>query len=146
MKSHQLPKIIKRNKVVGRGGNRGKTSTRGHKGQKSRAGAKIRPAFRDVLKKISKLRGHGKNRARTVRRRQPFNVSINLTDLQSIDTKVISPKVICKKDYIASKKGRHMTVKVLGSGTIDKPVTVVGCLVSKTAKDKIEKAGGTVKV
>ena len=43
---------------VGRGGKRGKTSGRGHKGQKSRAGRKIRPEIRDMIKKIPKKRGY----------------------------------------------------------------------------------------
>ena len=66
MQLHQLqPKHSKkRKKIVGRGGKRGKTSGRGHKGQKARAGHRIRPEERDAIKKIPKKRGHGKNRAR----------------------------------------------------------------------------------
>ena len=60
MQIHQ----IKRNtpnrdkRYVGRGGKRGKTSGRGTKGQKSRAGRKIRPVIRDIIKKLPKNRGY----------------------------------------------------------------------------------------
>ena len=53
---------LKTQTQVGRGGKRGKTSGRGTKGQKARSGHKIRPAFRDIIKKIPKLRGRGKNK------------------------------------------------------------------------------------
>jgi large subunit ribosomal protein L15 len=47
--------------IVARGGKRGKTAGRGTKGQKARAGHKIRPEIRDVIKRIPKMRGRGKN-------------------------------------------------------------------------------------
>ena len=60
MQTHQLKRNIsnKKKRVVGRGGKRGKTSGRGTKGQKARAGHRIRPALRDIIKKIPKLRGY----------------------------------------------------------------------------------------
>ena len=51
---------------VGRGGKRGKTSGRGTKGQNARSGRKKRPEMRDIIKKLPKRRGYGKNRGRTV--------------------------------------------------------------------------------
>jgi large subunit ribosomal protein L15 len=48
-------------KQVGRGGTRGKTSGRGTKGQNARSGRKKRPEMRDVIKRLPKLRGRGKN-------------------------------------------------------------------------------------
>ncbi|HVY35840.1 MAG TPA: uL15 family ribosomal protein, partial [Candidatus Paceibacterota bacterium] len=51
----------KKKKTVGRGSKRGKTSGRGTKGQKARAGHRIRPHIRDIIKKLPKLRGRGKN-------------------------------------------------------------------------------------
>ena len=57
-------KIAKRR--VGRGGKRGKTSGRGHKGQRQHGGHGVRPELRDMIKKLPKLRGHGINRSRTV--------------------------------------------------------------------------------
>jgi len=60
MQIHQIkPKIKKKNrKIIGRGGKRGTYSGRGIKGQKSRAGRKIRPELRDIIKKLPKKRGY----------------------------------------------------------------------------------------
>src|SRR3989344_7528452 len=69
----------KKNPPVGRGGKRGKTSGRGGKGQTARAGHKIRPEVRDLIKKIPKRRGHGKNRARSVRVNRIATSAVNLS-------------------------------------------------------------------
>lgn len=63
MQFHTLKSNTKRKKAkqVGRGGTRGKTSGRGTKGQNARAGRKKRPEWRDVVKKIHKLRGRGRS-------------------------------------------------------------------------------------
>ncbi|MBI4136288.1 MAG: hypothetical protein HY481_01940 [Candidatus Vogelbacteria bacterium] len=57
---HQLKRQHprQRKKIVGRGGKRGTTAGRGTKGQKARAGHRIRPAIRDVIKKLPKRRGY----------------------------------------------------------------------------------------
>jgi len=59
MKLHDIRSLFRvyKKRRVGRGGKRGKTSGRGMKGQKSRAGRRIRPAIRDVMKKFPKKRG-----------------------------------------------------------------------------------------
>src|SRR3989344_8354873 len=60
MQLHQLKKKNpnKKAKLVGRGGRRGKTSGRGTKGQRARAGRKLRPEIRDIIKKLPKKRGY----------------------------------------------------------------------------------------
>src|SRR5210317_1072545 len=77
LKPNNTRKTAKR---IGRGGKRGKTSGKGHKGQKARAGNSTRPEMREIIKKLPKLRGHGKNRARTVHAErvvaEPVNVSV----------------------------------------------------------------------
>lgn len=132
-----------RSRQVGRGGKRGKTSGRGHKGQKARAGRKIRPEIRDFIKTIPKLRGHSSN---TVSRKRYFTV--NVSDIEPVfsDGERVDPQTLFEKGLIkemirvSSKKG----VKVLGTGEISKKVTVSGCAISGTARAKIEKAGGKV--
>ena len=59
MKLHEIRSPFRTHKKrrVGRGGKRGKTSGHGTKGQKSRAGRKIRPQIRDVMKRFPKKRG-----------------------------------------------------------------------------------------
>lgn len=127
---------------VGRGGKRGKTSGHGGKGQTARAGHKIRPEVRDLIKKLPKRRGHGKNRARTVRVYEAL-VPVNLVALSAAfsagDT--VTPVTLAKKGLI---RGRGVQVKILGTGTIDKALSVSGCTVSASAKAAIEKAGGSV--
>src|SRR6202012_1129290 len=63
MQTHQLKRVHENTKrmTVARGGKRGKTSGRGGKGQTARAGNKRRPEWRDIIKKLPKLRGRGKN-------------------------------------------------------------------------------------
>ena len=148
MQLHEIKKSSgkKRTQRVGRGGTRGKTSGRGHKGQKSRAGHSIRPAERDMIKKIPKLRGHGKNRARTVNpdRVRPF--AVNLRDLENTfsDGDKVSPREMAAKKLVKTPAMRVPTVKILGVGKITKKLTISGCEFSKSAREAIEKAGGKV--
>lgn len=130
---------------VGRGGKRGKTSGRGTKGQKARSGRKMRPEMRDLIKKIPKLRGHGKNRSRTVRPRTPF-VAVNLSALDANfaagDT--VNPVSLLKKNLVGSRGGYIQPVKILGTGSLTKKLTIVDCAFSASAKTAIEAAGGTI--
>jgi large subunit ribosomal protein L15 len=131
---------------IGRGGKRGKTSGKGHKGQKSRAGHKIRPAERDMIKRLPKLRGHGKNRARTVNAAKVISVPVNLKDLEVhfVDGDRVSPKTLAVKKLVNTPSGRVPKVKILALGKITKKLTIADCDISKTAKEAIEKAGGKV--
>lgn len=130
---------------VGRGGKRGKTSGRGTKGQNARAGRKKRPEMRDIIKKIPKLRGRGKNINKTVKQ---YSVSaINLEIIEKMFSKgdKITPTSLAKAGAISLQKGKNPKVKILGKGDLTKSINVSGCTVSGEAKAKIEKAGGTVK-
>lgn len=131
---------------VGRGGKRGKTSGRGTKGQKARAGRKMRPEMRDLVKKLPKLRGHGKNRARTVRTTRRVYTPVNLAVLESAfaagDT--VNPETLYKKGLIRARGGKLAHVKILGTGTLTKPLAVSSCEASDSAKSAIEAAGGTL--
>ncbi len=149
MQLHQLqPKTKNRSeKRVGRGGTRGKTSGRGMKGQKARAGHSIRPAVRDIIKKLPKRRGYGKNRARTVNdSRVRFSV-INLFRLEGhfSDGETVTPLALQKKSLIRIGNGKKSrTVKILGTGPFKKKLSFANCEVSKNARVLIEKAGGTI--
>ncbi len=148
MQLHDIKKSsgITAKRRIGRGGKRGKTSGKGHKGQKSRAGHKIRPAERDIIKRLPKLRGHGVNRSRTVNPSRVRPVVINLRDLEmTFETgDNVAPKDIARKKLVNTKAGRVQKVKILGLGKLTKKLTVANCEVSKTAKEAIEKAGGKV--
>jgi large subunit ribosomal protein L15 len=130
---------------VGRGGKRGKTSGRGTKGQNARAGHRKRPEMRDLIKKIPKLRGHGKNRSRTVRPKVTYT-AVNLSALESAFNAgdAVNPVSLRKFQLVGSRGGFIVPVKVLGTGTLTKALTVTGCFYSATAKEAIEAAGGTI--
>ncbi len=130
----------KRSQSVGRGGKRGKTSGRGTKGQKARAGGKLRPEVRDFIKRLPKLRGYS---AKSIYAKSTA-INVGMFEKAFSNGDSITPKVIAEKGLITSHKGAKLFVKILGGGELTKKLTVSGCLVSASAKAKIEKAGGTV--
>jgi large subunit ribosomal protein L15 len=136
----------KKTRRIGRGTTRGKTSGRGTKGQKARAGRKMRPELRDVIKKLPKLRGHGKNRARTVDSSivKPHIVTLVALEKAFDAGSSITPAILLEKKLIRTTKGKVPQVKILSTGEVTKKFSVSGCLVSTSAKEKIEKTGGNV--
>lgn len=144
MQIHQvIPKTKSRKgKYIGRGGKRGTYSGRGIKGQKARAGRKMRPEIRDLIKKLPKKRGY------RFKSFQKDAVILNLDILNKnfADNSEITPKILAEKGLVKTSGGKIPTVKILGDGEISKKLSVSGCLISKSAKEKIEKAGGSVKI
>ncbi len=146
MQLHQLQvKKGKKKQRIGRGGKRGTTSGRGQKGQKSRSGHRIRPAERDLILRLPKRRGF-RNKPQN-----PKSTVFNLADL-SLALKVgggVGGPLLLNKDFLVQlgllKPNYGGDVKILGDGEITVPIAVDGISVSKSAKDKIEKAGGHVK-
>ncbi len=142
------PKSLKRPyRRVGRGqsSTRGKQSGKGGKGQTARAGAKIRPALRDIIKKIPKRRGFGKNRGRTVWAAKPRPLTVTLAQLESkFDAGAeITPASIIEKGILKQRGNSQMMVKVVGS-EVAKKFSFKNVAVSAGAKAAIEKAGGTI--
>ena len=133
----------KTRKRVGRGpgSGMGKTSTRGENGQKSRSGASIKAWFEGgqspLYRRIPK-RGFNNARFRT-----EF-ATINLSDLNKFnDGDVVTPEVLKEKGIV---KKQLCGIKVLGTGTLEKKVTVKAHRFSSAAVTKIESAGGTAEV
>jgi len=129
---------------VGRGGTRGKTSGRGGKGQTARAGNKRRPALRDAIKKIPKLRGRGVNSFKSF---QPIASIITLTRIDAIVSQgaVLTRTLAVELGLVSKKAGKIPTIKILATGKITKKITVEGIPTSASAKAAIEAVGGTVK-
>ena len=99
------------------------------------------PMIREMIKRYPKLRGYRHSGI-------PKNTAVvNLDVLEKKFEKgeTINPETLSKRGVIRNIEGKIPTVKVLGTGEVTKAFTVRGCKVSKTAKDKIEKAGGDVK-
>lgn len=132
--------------VRGRGGKRGKTSGRGGKGQTARAGHKIRPEARDLIKKIPKRRGHGKNRARGVRSERLVYSPVNLAALEASFAAgtMITPALLSAKGLVRSVGGRIPKIKILGTGEIKKAFVLKNVAISGAAKVAFEKAGGSI--
>jgi len=127
---------------VGRGGKRGKTSGHGTKGQKQHGRHGIRPELRDMIKKLPKRRGYGKNRSRTVNDSRIVYEPVNISQLNGLSE--VTPETLAVAGIIRTRAGKPLPVKILGRGELTAKVTVSGCRVSDAAKTAIEKAGGSV--
>ena len=143
MQIHQLKPIHKKRKRkrVGRGGKKGTYSGRGMKGQRARAGRKMQPSIRELIKKFPKLKGYRSKR---------FAKDIAIIDIKKLsdnfeDSSIVNPKILLDKGLIRRVEGKTPVVKILGNKEISKKLIIEGCKISKTAKAMIEKAGGTVK-
>lgn len=143
MQIHELTTTEKKARRVGRGGKRGTFSGRGTKGQKARSGRRIRPAMRDILKKIPKRRGRGKQSFKSFRER-PVSLNLTVLEKQFSSGESVTPKILVEKHIIALHAKKLPKVKILGAGDITKKLSIEMCEVSKTAREKIEKAGGSV--
>lgn len=148
MQLNSLAPRTKNKKIphVGRGGKRGKTSGRGGKGQTARAGHHIRPEVRDLIKKLPKRRGHGKNRARTVRTNRIAVSAVNLgaLELNYKAGEIVSPASLLARGLVRRAKGRAPAVKILGTGTLTKALVIKNCDLSEVASVAITKVGGTI--
>ena len=101
--------------------------------------------MREQIKKLPKLRGHGVNRAKTVNADKVAPTVINVAALEQLEAgATVNPKSLVAVGLVNARRGKAPVVKILGSGDLTTKLTVTGCLVSKTAKEKIEKAGGSV--
>lgn len=141
MKLHEIKvKFNKGKRRIGRGigSGRGKTAGRGTKGQKARSGGKIRPGFEGgqmpLIQRIPKKRGF--------RSLSPKAEILNLSDLEKIKSEVINKEKLVQAGLLKSPKSK---VKILGKGDIKRKLVVEVDLISKSAKEKIVKAGGSVK-
>jgi len=144
MQIHELKTIKKRSQRIGRSGKRGSYSGRGVKGQRSRSGHRIRPAERDMIIRLPKLRGF-RNKpkfeipevfslARLSNRLQSF---VKGKEVLEVNRELLLTAKLLKKEYTGH-------VKILSQGEMKFPIVVKGLQVSAAAKAKIEKAGGKV--
>lgn len=119
---------------IGRGGKRGYSSGRGQKGQGSRAGHRIRPAERDLIIRLPKLRGYNNKPLRTAEQ------IVKVGALNAF-TGIITPEILYKAGLIRNPKA---LVKVLGGGVLTSKVTIQNMTLSAGAKKEIEALGGKV--
>ena len=146
----QLNNLIKNNKKkirVGRGigSGRGKTSSRGHKGQKSRSGVAVKSFEGGQMPLYRRLPKRGFKSLNTKR-----TAILNISKIQNIIDKSknaikdnIDLKILKEKNLINKK---FLKLKILGSGEIKKNITITAHFASKQALAKIEKAGGKISI
>ena len=142
---NNLNQVITKKIRVGRGtgSGKGKTSGRGHKGQKSRSGVAIKSFEGGQMPLYRRLPKRGFN---------PVNkkkiAKINLEKIQTyIEKKIIKSEdtintKLLKKLKIINKNSKML--KILGNGEIKIKINIEADLISKSAKDKLEKIGGSI--
>ena len=146
----ELNNLVKNNKKkirVGRGigSGKGKTSSRGHKGQKSRSGVAIKsfeggqmPLYRRLPKRGFKSLGKKNTAILNLSRIQNILEKTKNDIKNTLDLKILKEKKLVNKKF--SK------LKILGSGEIKKNIEISANFASKQALSKIEKAGGKISI
>ena len=147
MQLNNLVKINKKKLRVGRGigSGRGKTSSRGHKGQKSRSGVSIKsfeggqmPLYRRLPK-----RGFKSTNKKNIAKINLADIEMFLKNKRIKNQDEISIKYLIDKKIVRKKYDK---LKVLGTGDIKEKLKIKTDFISQSAKTKVEKAGGSVTV
>ncbi len=138
---HQIKPTIKKKakKLIGRGGKRGTYSGRGSKGQRAH-GVRVKPHLREIIKRLPKKRGYRFASIQT----KPVVVNLEVLERKFKEGDKITPKVLVEAGIINLLKGKVPEVKLLGSGNVSKKLLVSECQISRSAREKITKAGGTI--
>ena len=133
-------KAFEKRKRVGRGmgSGMGKTSTRGHKGQRSRSGSRLLRGFEGGQMPLHRRLP---KRGFTNVFRKEYNI-VNLEKLAAIGETTITPEVLRNRGVIKTER----PLKILGDGELSLPITVKAHRFSKSAQAKITKAGGKFEV
>lgn len=141
MQLHELkPKTkFKSRQRIGRGGKRGTYSGKGQKGQKSRSGHVIRPAERDLIQRLPKLRGF---RFKPLKEK-PVVLNLGFLTLK-IKSGIINRDALLAAGLISKSE---KNIKIVGQKKGSEPIKIIeinGLKVSKKLKEEIEKFGGKV--
>jgi len=140
LESMKRPEGLERSsKRVGRGpgSGLGKTAGRGHKGHKARSGGSTRPNFEGGQMPLQRrLPKRGFNPYRRVE----YQV-VNVRDLERVEGDLVTPETMKAAGLIGSLR---QPVKILGHGELGRTFRVTAHAFSRTAREKIEKAGGEV--
>ena len=147
MKLNSLAKNNKKKIRVGRGigSGRGKTSTRGHKGQKSRSGVAIKSFEGGQMPLYRRLPKRG------FKSLSKKNIAVlNISKIQQIFDKnknklqnVFDLKLLIEKKIVSKK---YLKLKILGTGELKTKVDITAHFASKQALEKVEKAGGKINI
>ncbi len=144
MRLHNLqPRPGSRHRVkrlgCGESSGHGKTSGKGHKGQKARSGGSIRLGFEGgQMPLIRRLPKRGFNNAAF----QKHYAIVNVSDLNTFKAGVVVNEQLLRESNLV--RGHFAGIKILGDGELKHGLKVEADMVSATAREKIEKAGGTI--
>ena len=145
MQIHELKRNTKSKKKrqIGRGGKRGKTSGRGTKGQNARSSRALsfEGGALPLIKRLPFRRGKGRNKVFKIR---PIAINVKALGLLKKGS-VVDLEALIKAHIVNAKDAKIYGVKILGDGDINVSL-VIKLPVSKGAKKKIEKAGGSVEI
>ncbi len=143
MELNNLSKINKKKIRVGRGigSGKGKTSSRGHKGQKSRSGVSIKSFEGGQMPLYRRLPKRGFKKIK-----KQFTAILNLAKIQTMINKkennlknILDLKILKEKKLINKK---YSKLKILGTGEIKNNIEIIANYASKQALEKVSKAGG----
>jgi large subunit ribosomal protein L15 len=132
----------KRKKRLGRGqgSGHGQTSGKGNKGQNARAGGGVRVGFEGgQMPYIRRVPKRGFN--------NPLKeeyIIVNLKDIASLKEENVNIYMLKDAGLVKNIKGKKF--KILGAGEIERKIKITCNKISKSAKDKVEKAGGTIEI
>lgn len=139
---NKLTQLVKKRKRVGRGGDRGGTSGRGHKGQKARSGAHLGVSFEGGQMPLTRrLPKHGFTNV--------FKNQFEVVNLAQLNTKFEAGAMVNRETLIELniiKGHKNYLIKILGNGTLDKKLIVHADAFSKTAAQAITDKKGEVHV
>jgi len=150
MQIHQIarPDWLKEKKRIGRGGKRGTYSGKGNKGQKARSGGNIAPGFEGqdttLVQRSPKIGGF------TSPKLPNIQISLDILEKHFESGEKVTLQALKEKGLIKlnkrSRTRKLAKVKILANGKISKALTIEGCMASNSAKEAIEKAGGSIVV
>jgi large subunit ribosomal protein L15 len=140
---HPAPGSTHKKKRVGRGpgSGLGKTAGRGHKGQKSRSGYSSRPGFEGGQMPLQ--RRLPKRGFTNIFKKQWIEISLAKIEENFNAGDTVTPEILHQRGLI--KKAKHDLV-ILGNGDFTKALTISAHRFTKTAREKVENAGGTATV
>ena len=145
---NNLQPLVKKRKRVGRGGCRGGTSGKGHKGQKARSGGYVRAGFEGgQMPLYRRLPRRGFNN--TLFKQEYYLVK--LVDLENnfSQDELVDMSALTSKGLIRAKKGargHQMQIKILGGADLSKKLTVIAHAFSASAMEAIQKNGGEARL
>jgi large subunit ribosomal protein L15 len=139
---NQIRFRLKKKKRIGRGGKKGNYSGRGIKGQKARAGRKIRPAERDIILKLPKLRGIKFKPLKE----KPYVVNLEDINEKFNENEVVNKETLVQKKFLKIRKSdKNPKIKILARGKLDKKLIFSSeLLFSNKAKEEILKSGSVI--